>query len=145
MQSLAIDEPQGLSLDPATGRLFVLDAAGARIVVLQPKPGHDFANAATAAILLPAGLGQLRGLAFNPSDGLLYVLNPRKQKVFALSPAGELVADLVLSGQSVGIPQGMVFLPSIDNTDNPKIYHLFLLTSTDSVNDVSEWALQRGS
>jgi hypothetical protein len=140
-QGFGIADPQGMTLEPASGRLFVLDGAGPRLVSIQPKPGREFAGAEVTPITLPGELGDLRGLAFNPEDGHLYALSAERRKLYKLTLEGELAASLDLSGLNIGTPQGMVFGPSLDRTDHPSIYHLYLVTANGPKGEVSEWEL----
>ena len=59
--------PQGISVDPASGTLFILDAVGPRIVRVEPGQDGSFDGAAISAVnLKSSGLAALRGLAFDP-------------------------------------------------------------------------------
>lgn len=141
VRPLGISNPQGLTLIPSSGQLLVLDGAAQSVVIIQPGPGHDFANPKVLRTALPAGLGKLRGIAFNPADKRFYVLNPEQQKLYAFNLKGDLLGSLTFSGPKFGVPQGMVFGPSLDQTDHPGIFHLFLLTSKGLAGELSEWAL----
>ena len=83
---LGLKTPQGLTVDAAGGRLFILDAAGPHILALTPAGG-------ALKIPLDSLRGpKLRGLAFNPNNGHLYVLSPAKQALYELTETGQLVA-----------------------------------------------------
>lgn len=137
-----IVSPQGMTVEPATGRLWVLESAGTpQLVSIQPKPGHQFAEAEISQIYLPTGLGKLRGIAFNPADGHIYMLSTEQQKLYKLNVKGELVTSLDFSGSPTDLAQGLVFAPSLDGTDHPSIYHLYLVTDHGPEGEISEWAL----
>jgi DNA-binding beta-propeller fold protein YncE len=137
-----IVNPQGMTVEPATGRLWVLEGAGTpHLVSLQPKPGHQFAKAEISRIALPAGMGHLRGIAFNPADGYVYLLSTEQQKLYKVNAAGKVAASLGVSGASIGVAQGLVFAPSLDHTDHPSIYHLYLATEQGLTGESTEWAL----
>lgn len=139
--AFGVDNPQGLTLNPDTGQLFVLDPDKGRIVAIQPKPGHNFTSAEVATIVLPEGLGMVRGLAYNPADQHLYILNTASQTLFKLTLQGELDGRLTIADETLAVAQGMVFAPSRDPTDDPGIVHLYVATRTGLRGEISEWAL----
>lgn len=139
-QDLDIVKPQGMTIVPGTGQLFVLDSAGSRLVSIQPKPGGEFTDPEVTAVILGGLAGELRGIAFNPSDNDLYVLSLKK-KGYPLSLDGDLIASLNLSRLPIGAAQGLFFGPSMDQTDDSSICHLDLLTAQDLTGEVREWAL----
>jgi hypothetical protein len=137
-----IINPQGMTVEPATGRLWVLEGAGApQLVGLQPKPGHQFQEPDITHLMLPAGIGPLRGLAFNPADGHVYLLSTDQQTLYKVNLDGELIAALHVSGPPIGTAQGLVFAPSLDHTDPPSIYHLYRATEQGLTGESTEWAL----
>ncbi len=72
-----LGDPQGMTVDPASGHVFILDATGPRIVAIEPEPGGSFDNAIISEVdLRQTGLVDLRGLAFDPSTGHLHVYEP---------------------------------------------------------------------
>jgi hypothetical protein len=133
-----VQNPQGMAVDPVDGTLFILSETNSRIVRIKPDTHGSF-NGATALAesritqidLSQFGLGPLRGLALNPINGHLYVLNPVLLNLYEVSKAGELVATRDMSILDVGFrdPQGIVFAPSADLTDDPAQMHLFLMDS----------------
>lgn len=140
-EAFGLVDPQGMTIDPATGQLFVL-VAGPRIVGIQPQKGRDFAHAEVTEISLGGLVGKLRGIAFNSSDHYLYVLSTEQQKLYRLTLDGELIATLDLPGLKIDVPQGMVFAPSIDPTDHPSIFHLYLVNNQGIYGQTTEWELQ---
>lgn len=141
VRGFGIANPQGMTMDPDNGRLFILDGSGPHLVSIDPKPGREFEGANVSRIKLPSDLGTLRGLAFNPSDRHLYVVSPQQQKLYELTLDGKQVSSINLSGQPLGVPQGMVFAPSLDSTDMPSIFHLYVVTDADPYGELNEWAL----
>jgi uncharacterized protein YjiK len=136
---LRLQRPRGLTIDPASGRLYLLDNGAQRIVRIDPAPDHslDMAEALrdgrVSSIDLTRGeLADARGLAFNPADGHLYVLAPAKQGLYELTETGEVVAvrDLADSDDFRLIdPTGLVFAPSGDSTDDPSNQSLYIADS----------------
>lgn len=140
IQKFGIANPQGMSMDPETGRLFVLDGSGSpRIISIQPKPEREFADAEIKQVVPEDLKGNLRGLAFNPADDHLYVLSMNQQKLYALTQNGKLVFSIDIQDQ--GMPQGMIFAPSLDPTDHPSIFHLYLATVRGANGKITEWAV----
>src|SRR6185503_14303001 len=133
---LRLAKPRGMAFDAAGGRLLILDAAGPRILAIAAGAGLRFD--AGAAIregrveeILVQGLGQadLRGLALDEDTGLLYVLDARRSALYGLDAGGGIVSRLDLSALALCDPQGMVFAPSGDPTDDPLKRNLYLATS----------------
>ena len=72
---------------------------------------------------------QLQGLAIDPSSGNLYVLGSAEQTLYEYSPSGQLISTRDLSQQGLTNPQGMVFAPSGDSTDDPDNLNLYIADS----------------
>lgn len=125
-----LQQPQGMTVEPATGDLLILDAVGPRIVRVDPAPGGNFDGAAVSSVDLRAtGLVAPRGIAFDPSTGHLHILIPSEQKLVELTQSGQVVATRDLSVFHLSSPQGMVFAPSGDQTDDPAQMSLYLADS----------------
>jgi uncharacterized protein YjiK len=129
-QTLAIQNPQGIAFDPKSGKLFVLDAGARRIVRIGPdaqgNPNPSAAGAVARVDLSRLGAGALRGIAFNPNNGHLYVMDPNGPKLYELTEAGALVATRNLSGLHIAASQGMVFAPSASESDDPAALDLYV-------------------
>lgn len=139
LRGLRIANPQGMTLQPSNGALYILDAEGPSVTRLTPRLGQDFAGASVSLIDLPRDLGTLRGLAFNPEDSHLYVINPERKMLYKVTLAGEVVA--VFDLPVTGLPQGMIFAPSLDLTDHPGVFHLYLASTDGARSEVSELVL----
>ena len=68
----------------------------------------------------------LRGVAYNPANGHLYVLSPAEQKGYELTETGAVVSTLDLAPLKLNDPQAIVFAPSADATDDPAIMNLYI-------------------
>jgi uncharacterized protein YjiK len=122
-----LQNPQGMAVDPANGYLYILDATGPRIVRVEPGADGSFDNAIITAVdLQPAGLTNVRGLAFDPTTGHLHVLSPAELKLYELSQTGQVVVTRDLSEFGLTDPQGVVFAPTGDQTDDPQRMSLYL-------------------
>ncbi len=141
IKPFGITHPRGMTIDPAKGRLYLLDGAGSTIVRLKPQAGRAFAHAKVTPITLPAGLGELHGIAFNPANRHLYVFSPGQQKLHELTLKGRRVQSLDLSGLGLGKVRAMTFAPSLDQTDPAPTMHLYLVTGSGKNAELTEWAL----
>ncbi|HET7008625.1 MAG TPA: Ig-like domain-containing protein [Candidatus Binatia bacterium] len=138
-RALGLQNPRGLTVDPASGRLYLLDSGARRIVGVDPAPDQslDIAEAlrdgrVSSIDLQPAELVAARGLAFNPANGHLYLLSPAKHALYELTQTGQVVAVRDLSDSDdfkLIDPQGMVFAPSGDSTDDPSHQSLYIADS----------------
>jgi DNA-binding beta-propeller fold protein YncE len=137
-QKFGVLNPQGMAVDPVDGALFILSVTNSRIVWIKPDAQGNFDGGDAQAEgrisqidLSGLGLGSLRGLAFNPTNEHLYILNPLWLKLFEVSKTGQLVAIRDLSVLDLGYrdPQGIVFAPSGDLTDDPAQMNLYLVDS----------------
>ncbi len=126
-----VQKAGGITVDPATGDLFILDSAAAKVTQVAADGAGSFES--TAALrdgrvheidLRVLGARGLRGLAFNPATGHLYVLDPRQLTLYEVTLAGQLVTVHDLQHTGLADPQGMVFAPSGDQTDDPGEFHL---------------------
>jgi hypothetical protein len=135
-----VAEPRGMTIDPATGEIFILDAAGQKIVRVVDGAGP---GAQISEIDLPRGMSGLRGIAVNPADGHLHLLSPSAQQLYELDAAGRFLALRELSAPGPLDLQVMTFAPSSDRTDDPSQANLFLVTGDGSSGDssVTEWSL----
>jgi uncharacterized protein YjiK len=130
VRRFGLQDPQGMTVDPASGYLFILDAVGPRIVRVEPGLGGNFDEALISEVNLQAsGLVDAHGLAIDPTSSHLYLVSPAEQKLYELTQSGRVVANHDLSKFQLGIPQGMVFAPSGDQTDSPLQMSLYLADS----------------
>jgi DNA-binding beta-propeller fold protein YncE len=84
-RSLGLENPQGMTVDPISGRLFILDAGAPRILGVEPDPQLGFERPIVSEIDLAwASSSNLRGLALDPTDGHLHVLDPGAQALYEL-------------------------------------------------------------
>ncbi len=141
-RQLGVEDAAGIAVAPDSGALFILDAAGARLVRVQPDAAGAFGAASVSAIDLPAAMrGDVRGLAVDPRSGHLHVLSLAQQAVYELTHGGEIVAVRELAGVTLRNPQGMVFAPSGDLTDAPSLLNLYIADSGRDSSPAGEAAL----
>jgi uncharacterized repeat protein (TIGR01451 family) len=122
-----LDDAQGMTVDPETGILYVLDAAPPRIVRIEPDFSGGFEGAAISEIdLSPSGLTGLQGIAVDPETDNLNVLSPGDKRLYEISHRGLIVANRDLTAINLTDPHGMVYAPSGDLTDDPAAMNLYL-------------------
>jgi uncharacterized protein YjiK len=125
-----IQNPQGMTVDPESGHLLILDVTGPRIVRIESDPDGRFDSALISQVDLQLpGLVDPRGLALDPTTGHLHVLSLIKQKLYELSMRGQIVATRDLAELDLSDFQGMVFAPSSDLTDDPLELSLYIADS----------------
>ena len=128
--SYGVQQPSGITFDPVSGRLYILDAKGPRIITVSPAAGRNF-DGSTARIsrinLNGVGATTLRGLAYNPQNAHLYAAAPSEEKVYEFNATGEAVAEIDLANYDLTNIQALTFAPSADQTDDPSAQYLFVL------------------
>ncbi len=102
----------------------MLDARTRDIVRVPNRRASD--RRATRISLQELGNGTLRGLAFNPADGLLYVGSPDQHRVYGLDTSGTTKRIFDLASLGLRNPTAMTFAPSADTTDRPAKQNLFV-------------------
>jgi hypothetical protein len=114
--------PRAASVDPTTGTLLVLDRDGRSIVRISLTGSTPEVVSRSAA---PArGVGRLRGIAFNPADGLVYVAS--RSRLLGLDAAGSVRGRHSLRSLRIDRLRGMTFAPSTDTSDVPGNLNLYL-------------------
>jgi hypothetical protein len=126
---LGLRDPAAATFDPSAGRWFVLDG-GADAVVSVPRRGGLGSVTRTSLTRLDAS--RFAGIAFNPSDGLLYVADADRDLLYGLDGAGKIRKTYSLASLDLRNPRAMTFAPSADRTDDPDTLHLYVADSGDS-------------
>jgi uncharacterized protein YjiK/Fe-S cluster biogenesis protein NfuA len=125
---LELQNPQGMTVDPSSGAVYVLDAGSSSIVRVEPDASGRYETGTTSEIdLRPSGLTGVRGLAFDPATGNLQVGSG--QTLYELTTGGVVVSIRDLSGLELATPEGMVFAPSGDLTDASSQSSLYVADS----------------
>jgi len=131
--SLNLKSAKGITFDPITGRMFVLDGDTARVVVVTPSPnnGFDIDRAAADGRIKHSDLAlkeaDLRGIAFNPVNNHLYIGSPATHQIYETTDAGSIVTVYDTSNLNLKNPSTMLFAPTRDATDDPAAIDLFIL------------------
>jgi VCBS repeat-containing protein len=125
-----LQNPQGMAIDPANGDLFILDSTAAGLVRVARAPDGSFdENGISRVDLRHLGSVGLRGLAIDPTNGHLHVLDSTHQVLYEITPAGQVLAERDLSPFDLIDPRGIVFAPSGDQTDNATRMSLYVADS----------------
>ncbi|MGH3064810.1 MAG: cadherin domain-containing protein [Gaiellaceae bacterium] len=121
-------QAEGMTVDPASGVVYVLDAVQPRLLRIEPAPDGSLDAATTSELDLSGrGFGSPRGLAFDPQTGHVHLRGG--QRLYELTSAGETVATHDLSTLGLATPEGMTFAPSGDRTDDPAVLSLYVADS----------------
>jgi DNA-binding beta-propeller fold protein YncE len=133
-QNLGVQAPRGMTRDPTSGRLFILDGAAPRFIRIDPATNQHgqigfSAGRVSHVDLAPLGLDDLHGLAFNSFNRHLYMISREQQQLYELTESGEFVAAHNLAPLRLRDPQAMVFAPSGDLTDDPALMSLYIADS----------------
>lgn len=147
-EEYGVENPSGIAVDPRTGTLFILDSVGPKITRVVPPPGRKDYDGTTlqqegriSDLFLQTQGQQLRGLGFNYADGFLYAFSENKQELYRITEAGELVRVGDFSGFARIDPKGLVFVRSLDQTDDALCRNLYIASSGGPSGHVSEWSL----
>jgi uncharacterized protein YjiK len=136
IDQLGLNDPQGMTVDPSDGTLYVLDSQNNEIVQIKADNLGGFSNLVLSSgsrisrlDLSQLGLSSVRGLAINPLDGTLYVYSPSEKLIYQLSWSGQVVEAFDISPFNLSDPQGLTFALSGDLTDDPDNWNLHIADS----------------
>ena len=118
------DDPEGITADPNTGELYVVDGKDGGMQVLI----YDADLVYQTSFSLSAYMDDAEGIAFNPDNGNLYIVSSADAAVFEITTAGSLVGEMDISGFSpIPLePQGLTFAPTSDTSDSPDSLALYI-------------------
>ena len=96
-------------------------------MAVNPARDGSFAGALVSdSALASAGLAAVRGLALDPATGHLHTVSRAQQALIELTQSGKQVATRDLTEFGLRNPNGLVFAPSGDQTDDPRRHSLYL-------------------
>ena len=134
IQHFGLGNVQGMAINPTNGQLFILDVGNTQIVIVEPQANGRFRQAQLSYIDLQySDITAPQGIAFNPNNEHLYVISLEQQLLYELSLEGQVAASYDLSTFNLSDPQGMVFAPSGDLTDDPEQLSLYLTDSGEAI------------
>jgi len=123
---------RGMTVDPVSGSLFILDGRTQRVIRISPDSLQGDASAAlrygrVSDIPLPQlDRADLRGIAFNPGDGRLYLVSPSEHRLYQVTVTGRATGFYDLASLDLRDPRAIVFAPSRDRTDDPSTMDLYV-------------------
>ena len=120
VSGLGLRNPQAATFDPGTGTWFVLDEGGNAVTIV-PAEGDP-----ARLSLEPLRGGGFGAIAFNPTDGLLYMASSDESRLYALDGSGSVRKTYAMASLGVRNLSAMTFAPSADPTDDPATLHLYL-------------------
>jgi hypothetical protein len=131
--------PGGATFD-ADGSLLVLDATTGELVETDEGDGGT-----AAPVPLETDASDLRGLAHNPRDGLLYTLDVAADELLAFDADGTLHETYDTSDLDLLDPQELTFAPTSSTADDPAELNLFIADAGDEelFGGVTEVTLQQ--
>ncbi|HXV59508.1 MAG TPA: hypothetical protein VEK15_02355 [Vicinamibacteria bacterium] len=124
--ALNVETPRGLTVDPESGDVYVLDGTRPRIVHLDVPEDGSLEAAFVSEIWLGGRVGDLQGLAFDPANGHLHSFNAAERRLYEIGPTGAVLAYRDLSSLGVIETRSLAFAPSGDSTDDPSQMSLYL-------------------
>lgn len=131
-RDLGLSKPEGVSIDPNTGIVYVLndDKTGAEIVQIVPDSQGSLENGTITRIAVASTVKNPRGIAFDPTSGRFQILSPSEQALYEITGTGEIAATRSIKGLGLRNPQALVFAPSGDQTDAASNLSLYVADST---------------
>jgi len=132
--ALSLQAVQGITFDPTNGFLYLLDQQGTQLVIVAPGAASKYDGLAallerrvTRVYLASLGYPAMQGIAFNPGNRHIYLSDPIGRKVYEINISGQQLSVFDLSPLNLINPQTLLFAPSVDATDDPNIFDLFIL------------------
>lgn len=134
---------KGITIDPNTGTLFVLNqtSKGFELVQIQPDTSGSFDQSKVSRFQLAETIGDVRGIAIDSNTGSLQVLSPDQNQLYEFSQTGKILATRDLSGIVLENPQALVFAPSGDQTDAPSNVSLYVADDAVGSGGITELSL----
>ena len=123
IKGLRLRAAQGATFDPQNGAWLILDSDARAIIRV---PSTDEGSNPSRMSLAKLGPGRLRGLARNPVDGLLYVANTGRDRIYAVDGSGRIQKAFSIESARIRNLRALVFAPSADRTDPPRTQHLYV-------------------
>lgn len=119
----------GMTVDPATGEVFVLDRLSRRVLRFTPTEGQT-PDGQWIAIDTRVG-GQLAGLVYDSATKHLFTIAVDDRAMIELAMDGREVGRRDLSEAKLRDPRGLVLASSSDQTDDPAARNFFVADAGD--------------
>ena len=136
LKQLGIKTPVGMDLDPAARRLYILDASSLEIISV-PLDSLDGSHGSIQnqlegvdrIDLRPAGIVQPVGVAFQPINEHLFIMDDSDNILYELTNDGSAITKYDLNDLDLISPTALLIAPSRDPTDDPSEMNLFIIDS----------------
>ncbi len=127
-------DPEGITSDPSTGFLYVVDGYGGGLQVLTYSLDLSDPNAATRDVIFQGSfsvanrLGDAEGIAFHQPSNHLFVVDSGQDMIFEYTTTGTFIEQYDISGFSPAphAPQGLTFGPTSSTSDDPSALSLYI-------------------
>jgi hypothetical protein len=126
IDGLELDAPESATFDVQTDTWFVLDEDADAVALVADD---DLTRPPDRIELAESNADRL--IAFNPSDKLLYVMNPRQNVIDGVDLDGNVDKRFNLTSIELLNPVAMTFAPSTDPTDDPDSLNLYVAGAGD--------------
>jgi uncharacterized protein YjiK len=143
LESLGLGRVQGITVDPNSGQLYLLDGDQSRMVGLSPDVRQSFDGSLALEQgrvnqkgLRGLGDGKPQGIAHDPNSNHFYILSASNKKLVEVTETGQTVATYDLTALNLENPTGMAVAPSGDSTDDPSILNLYITDSGQTTGQV---------
>jgi hypothetical protein len=123
---LGLQDAEGMAVDPASRRLFILDSKASQVVSANLDDEFELISRID---LMHLGTPTLRGIAVHPVSHNLFVVSPPEEILYELTQSGQFVNSYDLADLELIDPRGLAFAPSADLTDAPDTIHLYMTDS----------------
>jgi len=131
-----LQNPQGMSFDPVSNSLYILDAAGPRVIHINLLDGSSIESASFQSIFLSWANGSaLQGMAYQPVTGNLFTIDLHEMNLIEFNTSGQLINKRDLSNFDLKKVQGIVFAPSGDQTDKSTLLSLYIADSGSPITE----------
>lgn len=129
LTQVGLQSAQGMAVD-ATGKfLFIFDRTAAQLVRISLAAPLDQMQVNKFNLAPTLAGQQSRGIALNPRNRHLYLLQADQQILTELTQSGQLVNQYDLASLQLADPQALVYAASADRTDDPQTVHLLIADS----------------
>ena len=127
-------DPEGITSDPSTGFLYVVDGHNGDRQVLTYRLDLSNPNAATRDVIFQGVFSvasrteDAEGIAFHEPSGHLFLIDGAQESIFEYTTFGAFVEEYDISGFSPepSAPQGLTFGPTSSTSDDPSALSLYI-------------------
>ncbi|BAY24263.1 hypothetical protein NIES2100_40570 [Calothrix sp. NIES-2100] len=135
IRKIGLKKPQGFTVAPDGTLLFLENR---QIIAVTPGESGSFTDAKISRInLKDKKLNKVSGIAVDPNTGNLQLLIPDEQRLVEINLSGETVSDRNLNQVGISKPEAITFAPTLDATDAPSQYNLYVSDANLGIAELS--------